>query len=65
MRQKAKTTVLFVLLGLVCATPLPERTAHRLRKHPVWLAVLLAAVLAAAIYNIYQGLNDPFMYFQF
>ena len=55
----------FVLLGLVCATPLPERTAHRLRKHPVWLAVLLAAVLAAAIYNIYQGLNDPFMYFQF
>lgn len=55
----------FVLLGLVCCTPLPERTAHRLRKHPVVLAILLAAVLAAAIYNIYQGLNDPFMYFQF
>ena len=55
----------FVLLGLICCTPLPERIAHRLRKRPVVLAIVLAAVLAAAVYNIYQGLNDPFMYFQF
>ena len=55
----------FLLLGLVCCTGLPERAARALRRRPAVLGVGLLVLLAASVYCIYQGMNDPFLYFRF
>ena len=55
----------FLLLGLVCCTELPEAVMRRLRRRPVLLWGVLAAVLAASVWCIWQGMNDPFLYFRF
>ena len=60
-------------LWLLFLIPIAAREAlyHRLRKQvkPVfnqffWVPELLV-VLGAAIYCIYMGMNDPFLYFRF
>lgn len=55
----------FLLLGLLCCTGLPERAARALRRRPAVLGVGLLVLLAASVYCIYQGMNDPFLYFRF
>lgn len=55
---------IFLLLGLVFATRLPEKLFWSIPRKPLRY-VLLAAMLAASVYGIYMGMNDPFLYFQF
>ena len=54
----------FLVIGLLFATGLPEKIFFGIRRNAVrW--ILLLAVLAGSLYGIYMGMNDPFLYFQF
>ena len=54
----------FLVIGLLFATGLPEKIFFAIRRQGVrW--VILLAVLAGSLYGIYMGMNDPFLYFQF
>ncbi|MBQ4505789.1 MAG: MBOAT family protein [Firmicutes bacterium] len=48
----------------VLCTEWPARLYRRYEKHPA-VCVLLAALLAASVYCLYAGMNDPFLYFRF
>ncbi len=55
---------IFLVIGLLFATGLPEKLFFAIRRRGIrW--VLLLAVLAGSLYGIYMGMNDPFLYFQF
>ncbi len=59
-----KTYGLWLLLCLLCCTPLPGRLYRRWGH--TWTASLgLLAVFWFSVYCLYMGLNDPFLYFQF
>ncbi len=53
-----------IAAGIFCSTEIPERLYRRYGESPAAYA-LLSAVLAASIYCLYRGLNDPFLYFRF
>lgn len=54
----------FLVIGLLFATGIPEKIFFAIRRQGVrW--VILLAVLAGSLYGIYMGMNDPFLYFQF
>lgn len=55
----------FLLAGLVACTPLPETAARRLGRRPILLGAALLATLGYSVYCIWQGMNDPFLYFRF
>lgn len=55
---------IFLVLGLIFSTGIPEKfLAGHKRRYLRW-AVLLA-VFAGSLYCIYMGMNDPFLYFRF
>lgn len=49
---------------LLFCTPLPEKLWRRLERTPLAVVVLLG-IFWAAVYCLYKGLNDPFLYFRF
>ena len=53
-----------LLLALLLCTQLPSKI-YKKHKNNVIVYILLAGVLAAVIYCLYQGLDDPFLYFRF
>lgn len=53
----------FAAAILLC-TPIPGKIWKKCRKNFVGTIILLA-IFAAAVYCMYMGLNDPFLYFRF
>lgn len=53
-----------LLVGFLFCTPLPKRLWHKVEKTPLAVLVLLA-IFWGAVYCLYRGLNDPFLYFRF
>lgn len=54
----------FFLTGILFSTKLPFVLLKKI-KNAVVLWLLLAAILAASVYCMYLGLDDPFLYFRF
>lgn len=54
----------FFLAGILFSTRLPQKLYYKYKKTIV-CAVLLLAVFWGAVYCMYKGMNDPFMYFRF
>ena len=54
----------FFLVGIVFCTRLPYRLLRKISKSRI-LYGILAGVLAACIYCMAQGLDDPFLYYRF
>ncbi len=50
--------------GLVCCTGLPEKLFCRWRDK-VWMSLVLLVIFWAAVYCLYRGMNDPFLYYRF
>ncbi len=59
-----KTYGVLLLLGILFCTPLPRRIYRKI-SHSFWAIPLLLAVFWACLYCLFQGLNDPFLYFRF
>ncbi|MBQ3940529.1 MAG: MBOAT family protein [Oscillospiraceae bacterium] len=58
----------FLIIGLLFCTDIPEKLYRKAQKsrYAVWICTpLMLAVLAGALYCIWMGMNDPFMYFRF
>lgn len=55
---------LYLLIGLLFATSLPEKFYQK-HKCRIFVLAALLAVFWACIYCLLQGMNDPFMYFKF
>ena len=55
----------YFLAAILFCTPLPQMLAPKLKDKPVLTAIGCLAVFAACVYCMYQGLNDPFLYFRF
>ena len=54
----------FFVAGILFSTRLPQKFYEKYKKTVV-CAVLLLAVFWGAVYCMYKGMNDPFMYFRF
>lgn len=54
----------FFLAGTLLSTKLPYKLLKKI-KQPIVIIVMLAVVLAAGIYCMYKGFDDPFLYFRF
>ena len=54
----------FFAAGLIFSTRLPEMIYKKL-KNTLICTIALAAVFIAALYCMYKGMNDPFLYFRF
>ena len=54
----------WLVLCLLFCTPLPKKLWAKLKSTPVAVLFLLA-VFWAAVYCLYMGMNDPFLYFRF
>ena len=59
-----ETYGLWLALGLLFCTPLPKKLWDKLEKTPLAVPILLA-IFWAAVYCLYRGMNDPFLYFRF
>ncbi len=55
---------LLLAAGVLFCTPLPGRIWRRLEKTPL-APVILLAIFWGAVYCLYRGMNDPFLYFRF
>lgn len=55
---------ILLAIGLLFCTRIPAAIGDSLRRTPI-IYPLLTAILGASIYFLYQGMNDPFMYFRF
>ena len=53
-----------LLIGVVFSTPLPQ-CIYRKIKGSILCTVLLLAIFWGAVYCLYIGLDDPFLYFRF
>lgn len=55
---------IFLCVGLICCTPLLRKLYEKI---PVRLVrvIILIILCAGSVYRIYQGMNNPFMYFSF
>ena len=51
-------------VGVLMCTPIPYRVWDRVKK-PWAIAVVLAVILFSCVYYLFQGSNDPFLYFSF
>lgn len=54
----------FLMAGLFCSTSIPSRIYGKI-KDSALMSVLLIAVFCASVYCLYQGMDDPFLYFHF
>ena len=54
----------YFLAGFIFSTSLPEKIYKKI-KNSMFCSLLLLAVFWAAVYCMYKGLNDPFLYFRF
>lgn len=53
-----------IIIGIICATKLPEKLL--LTRTNTWFQkLLLLFIFATSIYYLYIGLNNPFLYFSF
>ena len=54
-------------LGLLFCTPLPKKLWRRLEDSTLrWITIpVLLAIFWGAVYCLFRGLNDPFLYFRF
>lgn len=59
-----KTYWKFFVAGIIFSTRLPQTFYNKLKKNIVCI-ILLLVVFWASVYCMYQGMNDPFMYFRF
>lgn len=55
---------MLLAVGLLFCTPIPYRIWDKV-KRPWATVILLVVVLLTSIYYLYQGMNDPFLYFNF
>ena len=58
----------FIVIGLLFCTDIPEKLYKKAQKSRYAVQIclpLMLAVLAGAVYCIWRGMNDPFMYFRF
>lgn len=53
-----------LVVGVLLCTPVPYRVWNRVKK-PWAIVVVLAVILLCCLYYLYQGSNDPFLYFSF
>ncbi len=54
----------FLIIGVLFSTKLPYKLLKRV-KSKIVITVFLAAIFLASLYCMYQGLDDPFLYFRF
>jgi len=54
----------WMALCLLFCTPLPKKIWHKIERTPL-AVVFLLVVFWAAVYCLYRGMNDPFLYFRF
>ena len=54
----------YFIAGILFSTKLPQKLYEKY-KDTIVCSILLLAVFWAAVYCMYKGLNDPFMYFRF
>lgn len=54
----------FFIAGILFSTKIPAMIYKKI-KNSVFAAILLLIVFWAAVYCMYKGMNDPFMYFRF
>lgn len=54
----------FFVAGILFSTRIPQKFYNKYKKTVV-CAVILLAVFWGAVYCMYKGMNDPFMYFRF
>lgn len=54
----------FLVAGIVLSFKLPYRLLKKIKSRVI-IGILLTVVLAASIYCMYRGLDDPFLYFRF
>ena len=54
-------------IGLLFCTPLPKKLWHKLEDSSLrWITIpVLLAIFWGAVYCLFRGLNDPFLYFRF
>ena len=55
---------LLLAAGVLFCTPLPAKVWEKIEKTPLAPLILLA-IFWGAVYCLYRGLNDPFLYFRF
>lgn len=55
---------IFLLLAIIFCTHIPYRIYVLIKNHIVGF-VLMFLIFWYCVYSLYQGLNDPFLYFQF
>ncbi|MDE6093135.1 MAG: MBOAT family protein, partial [Ruminococcus sp.] len=54
----------FFVSGILFSTRIPHKLYERFKKTLV-CSIILLAVFWGAVYCMYKGMNDPFMYFRF
>ncbi len=55
----------YFLAAVIFCTPLPGKLAQKLKSKPMITAVWYGGIFIACVYCMYQGMNDPFLYFRF
>jgi alginate O-acetyltransferase complex protein AlgI len=55
----------FLLVGILFSTKLPYKILKRLKHNKIIVVLLLLIILIASVYCMYQGYDDPFLYFRF
>ena len=55
----------FLLVGILFSTKLPYKILKRLKHNNIIVVLLLLIILIASVYCMYQGYDDPFLYFRF
>lgn len=55
----------FFAAGLWLCTKHPYRLLKKYKNNTLFIGGLLAAILAASLYCMYRGFDDPFLYFRF
>ena len=62
--EQGKSFGVMLLVCLLFCTPYPKKIWKKTERTPL-AALLLLAVFWGAVYCLYRGLNDPFLYFRF
>lgn len=55
----------FLLVAAIFSTRIPFRILEKIRNNKVIVWFILLAILGGSIYCMYQGYDDPFLYFRF
>ena len=59
-----QTYLVLMLVGIFFCTGIPVKLYRKYKKTPI-MSIILLAVFWMAVYCLYMGMNDPFMYFVF